>query len=57
MDKAQLEAKFNRFCSNLKESDNIAIIHHSDADGICSALITAKAIERLAGKRPVAVCP
>jgi single-stranded DNA-specific DHH superfamily exonuclease len=55
--KAELEARFMQFCRNLSTEDRVAIIHHSDADGLCSALITAKAIERITKRRPVAVMP
>ncbi len=55
MDKKELLSRFKQFCKGLKPIDRIAILHHSDADGFCSALITAKAIERLTGKKPVVV--
>ncbi len=55
--KAALEKKFKEFCTELSKNDKIAIIHHSDADGLCSALIAGKAIERLTGRKPVVVLP
>ena len=55
--RAELEKRFLEFCRALSPSDRVAIVHHSDADGFCSALITAKAIERLTGNKPVAVMP
>jgi len=55
MHKRELVRKFRQFWAGLTENDRIAIVHHSDADGICSALITAKAIERIAGRKPVVV--
>lgn len=39
--------QFDKFVKNLKSEDIIGIIFHSDPDGICSAVITAIAIERL----------
>lgn len=57
MRKAELLSRFREFCASLSAKDNVAIIHHSDADGICSAVITAKAVEKLTGKKPVAVMP
>lgn len=57
MGKKELLRRFKQFCKGLKPIDRIAILHHSDADGFCSALITAKAIERLTGKKPVVVMP
>ena len=35
----------------LKSKENIAVIHHYDADGMASAGILGKALER-AGKKP-----
>ncbi len=55
MGKGELTARFKQFCMELTEKDRIAIIHHSDADGFCSALIAAKAVEKLTGNKPVVV--
>ncbi len=55
--KAELVKKFKEFCAELSKNDKIAIIHHSDADGLCSALIAGKAVERLTGNKPVVVLP
>ncbi len=57
MEKEELLEKFKGFCKRLSKEDRVALIHHSDADGLCSALVTAKAIEKLTGKRPVSVTP
>ncbi len=57
MNKRELTACFRRFCAALSPSDRIALVHHSDADGFCSGIITAKAVARLTGKQPVAVLP
>lgn len=57
MQKKELEKKFEEFCKNLSNKDKVAIIHHSDADGFCSALISAKAIEKITGRKPLAVMP
>ncbi len=57
LDSNKLEARFKEFCKNLSKEDKVAIIHHSDADGICSAVITGKAIEKLTGNKPVVVRP
>ena len=53
--KKELLEGFKQFCHSLSPKDRVAIIHHSDADGICSALVTARAVEKLTGKRPVVV--
>jgi len=57
MQKKELEKRFKEFCRNLSKKDRVAIVHHSDADGLCSALVTAKAIERITGNKPRLVMP
>ena len=57
MEKKELIKRFKEFCSSLSKQDKVAIIHHTDADGICSAVITAKAIERITGNKPVVIAP
>lgn len=54
-ERKRLLKKFAQFCRGLTRNDRVAIIHHSDADGLSSALVAGKAIEMLSGKRPVAV--
>ncbi len=50
--KSEKIAGFKSFFSRLKKNDRLAILYHRDPDGLCSALIAAKAIERLRGKKP-----
>ena len=38
--------KFASFVKNLKKDDHITIIHDTDADGICSAVITDRALKK-----------
>ena len=57
MRKSELMQKFRQFCSALSPLDNVVLVHHSDADGFCSGIIAAKAVEKLTGKKPVAVLP
>ncbi len=57
MQKEELLLKFKQFCNGLGRQDRVAIIHHSDADGFCSALITAKAVEKLSGRKILVVQP
>jgi oligoribonuclease NrnB/cAMP/cGMP phosphodiesterase (DHH superfamily) len=57
MRKSELMQKFRQFCSALSPLDNVVLVHHSDADGFCSGIIAAKAVEKLTGKKPVAVQP
>ncbi len=52
MDKGGLTERFKQFCASLSAKDSIGVIYHCDADGFASALVTAKAIESLTGKRP-----
>ncbi|MBT3940727.1 DHH family phosphoesterase [Candidatus Woesearchaeota archaeon] len=42
--------RFASFVKSIKPLDQIAIIHDSDADGICSTVIVAKALEKLGHK-------
>ncbi len=42
--------KFKQFIENIKADDKIGILHHIDADGLCSAVITIKALEKLGKK-------
>lgn len=44
--------EFRGFFAGLSKTDRIALVFHCDADGFCSAVIAAKAIERLRGKKP-----
>ncbi|VVB60957.1 DHHA1 domain protein [uncultured archaeon] len=44
--------KFDSFALALSKKDRVAIIFHTDADGITSGVIAAKAVEQLCGKKP-----
>lgn len=50
---AELEEKFNLYLKSLKPEDKIALLFHSDADGVCSGVILAKTIEILTKNKPV----
>ena len=50
IDKGLLK-RFDDFMRNLKSDDVIALYHDADPDGTCSAVIMAKAIERLVKKK------
>lgn len=43
--------KVDNFLKGITKKDRAAVIHDTDADGVCSAVIIAKCIERLRGKR------
>ena len=47
---------FSNFIFNLKIKDNIAILYHTDCDGVCSAAIIKKAIKYLTDKDVFAFC-
>jgi single-stranded DNA-specific DHH superfamily exonuclease len=46
-----LENRFAEFIRNITAQDKIAVIYHTDTDGICSGVIAAKAVERLRGRK------
>jgi single-stranded DNA-specific DHH superfamily exonuclease len=43
----EAKRKFNSFVKGLSKEDHIAIIHDTDADGICSTAIVCKSLEKL----------
>lgn len=57
MDTVKLFLRFKEYCNSLSKNDRIAILHHADCDGLCSAVITAHAVEKLSGKPPVLFIP
>ena len=46
-----LTEKFRKFIESLSRNDIIAVLHHTDPDGICSGVIIARLIEKVRGKR------
>src|SRR3989338_8415712 len=44
-------AKFRAFVSGISSSDKVAVLHHTDADGVCSGIIATKAIEKLSKRK------
>lgn len=52
MNKREAMKKFTGFVKDLRNEDRIAIIHDSDADGVCAALLAAKALKKLTGRKP-----
>ncbi|MBU2476987.1 hypothetical protein KKG83_05955 [Candidatus Micrarchaeota archaeon] len=44
--------EFKKFIEDNKEK-RTAVLHHTDPDGVCSGIITAKALERITGKKPL----
>lgn len=53
MDASKILQRLDSFASNLSKKDRIAVIFHTDADGICSGIIASKTVERICGKKPV----
>ena len=51
LSKNEAMAKFRAFVSGISAGDKVAVLHHTDADGLCSGVIAAKALERIIGKR------
>ena len=43
--------KFEKWVSDLKSSDRVGVMCHSDADGLCSGVIILTGIEKLIGKK------
>jgi len=46
-----VQERVDEFLRGISKKDKVCIVHDTDSDGICSALIIAKAIERLRGKK------
>jgi len=43
--------RFKRFVNSITPKDRIAVIHHTDPDGVCSGVIISKVVERVRGKK------
>ncbi len=46
-----LVGRFRDFISSVSKKDRVAILHHTDPDGICSGVIISKLIERIRKKK------
>lgn len=44
------QLQYENYLKSLKKEDKIALMYHTDADGVCSAVIIAKTIEIIRGK-------
>ncbi len=49
MQQARLKKRFKDFMKKISAWQKIAVVHHRDTDGICSALLFSKALEKLRG--------
>lgn len=43
--------RFKKFINSIAPEDRVAVIHHTDPDGVCSGVIISKVVERLRGKK------
>ena len=43
--------RFKEYILALRKTDKIAILHHTDADGICAGIIAKKSIEKIVGAK------
>ncbi len=51
MHDSSLLQRVDSFLRNISKQDKVCIIHDTDPDGVCSAVIMGKCIERLRGKK------
>jgi len=50
-DKAKLIERFRNFINSISKDDIVAVLHHTDPDGICSGVIMSKLVEKTRGKK------
>lgn len=43
--------RFRKFFESISPEDRVAVIHHTDPDGVCSGVIVSKLVERLRGRK------
>ena len=43
--------QFRQYVGSLTSKDKIAILHHTDTDGICSGVIAKKSLEKIVGSK------
>jgi len=43
--------RFKKFITSITSKDRVAVIHHTDPDGVCSGVIISKVVERIRGKK------
>jgi single-stranded DNA-specific DHH superfamily exonuclease len=47
----KLVNKFKDFINSITKKDRVAVIHHTDPDGVCSGVIISKLVERARKKK------
>jgi single-stranded DNA-specific DHH superfamily exonuclease len=43
--------RYKKFITSITPQDRVAVLHHTDPDGVCSGVIISKVVERLRGKK------
>jgi len=43
--------KFKKYINSISKDDRVAVLHHTDPDGVCSGVIISKVIEQVRGKK------
>jgi single-stranded DNA-specific DHH superfamily exonuclease len=54
---SEIANRFTEFCMSIGKNEKVMVIHHTDADGISSGVITVKALEQIVGKKPESILP
>jgi len=49
--KEEIMKRFKEFISSITKEDIVAVLHHTDPDGVCSGVIAAKLVEKIRGKK------
>jgi single-stranded DNA-specific DHH superfamily exonuclease len=49
--KGKLIGRFRNFINSITKDDVVAVLHHTDPDGVCSGVIMAKLVEKIRGKK------
>lgn len=52
MGRKKLIENFESFIHNISPKDRLAILYHADADGLCSAVVVEKALEKILNFKP-----
>lgn len=50
--KEEIAGKFRKFMDSIAEKDAVAVLHHTDPDGVCSGVIISKLVEKKRGRKP-----
>lgn len=57
MRKEKLKERFKDFIQRIEKKDRILVLYHADPDGLCSAVVVSKALDKLAGNVPEKLIP